>query len=170
LLRHLIFFTSTISHPRHGQVSGHDFSALPDTSVASEGCVVVPKRAQERFLPCAAGGRAAQRSDNSFQQFRPANWLKRGSKNIIGRSYPVTSSAVTCFEAQGRAPFPFSLIIQSSAISQSFPDQCHPCKSVVSSCLSDPPITRDHPMSRSANSPIPSAHFLWYSHRFFAGM
>jgi hypothetical protein len=54
-------FTITISHPRHGQVSGHDFSALPDARIASEGCVVVPKeRRKDYFLAPQA---VAQRSE-----------------------------------------------------------------------------------------------------------
>jgi hypothetical protein len=36
--------------------------------------------------------------------------------------------------------------------------------------FSDLPITRDHPIHRSGHIPIPSAHYLWYSHKFFAGM
>jgi len=38
--------------------------------------------------------------------------------------------------------------------------------------FSDPPITRDHLITRSPdlNLPIPSTHYLWYSHKFFAGM
>jgi hypothetical protein len=117
LLRHLIF-TRTISHPRHGQVSGHDFSALPDTSVASEGCIVVPKRAQERFLPCAAGGRAAQRSDNSFQQFRPR---PRGVKAALAKAQGVKHHWTGMTE-----PFAFS---PDSPIRRSpdfFPVGCRP--------------------------------------------
>ena len=61
-------------------------------------------------------------------------------------------------------------VLQGAGILRVFPDQRYQCKSAVSFWFSDLPITCDHPMSRSGQLPIPSAHFLWYSHRFFAGM